>query len=1018
MAVRMRAFSFIIFPILLILALPASHAHAQNPPGIPLITEPSADGQIVNPADVHMETAPMNDPDPGDIHDCTDWEIRAASSNEVVWRAVCKSGVERVHVHLGDGEFSGSYRGRTELEYDASYRLFVRHRDQTGLYSAFAVRSFRTGSPAQIFPFALADVSASPPPRLVDENGADLILPAGSPAAALHLETGTGDLLFALRGKDGFGNEIIDAAPLARHEPVRVMIAAGSASINLPQAQVLFTDGDGLDRSIYLPPLALSPSMQAFFWISAEGSSFIGDADQTAPDFSELAQGAPVPWRAAQPGYKVEIVARGFQLPVNIAFKPNAGTQPHDPCFYVTELYGTIKVVTRDGSVHDYAGNLLNFSPTGDFPGSGEQGLSGLAIEPLTGDVFAAMLYDARPPNGPHYPKVVRFHSNDGGLTAATQTTVLDMPGENQGQSHFISNLSLGPDGKLYVHMGDGFDAGTALNLNSFRGKILRVNLDGTPPADNPFYDPGDGINAKDYVFAYGFRNPFGGAWRAADQSLYEVENGPDRNDRFAKVQRGGNYGWNGTGASMSAHAIYNWTPPHAPANLAFIQPQTFGGSGFSEKKWDRAFVTESGPTWASGPQALGKRIVEFELDASGRLRTGPNSFVEYTGTGKATAVGLAAGPDGLYFTDLYKDQDYRSPIDRGANVLRVQFIGQADFTANAVHGHPPFTVQFTDLSDVPSPSSWLWSFGDGDSSRARNPVHTYMQNGAFNVRLTVGGARGAAIAQKNGFITAGGVLRPGLMAEYYGNIDFTGNKLLRTDLTVNFDWGAASPLPGVAADNFSVRWTGFVEPRYSETYTFSALVDDGVRLWIDDRPIIDAWYDQAATLHQGAVALLAGRRYRLRLEFYERGGLAVAKLLWSSASQAQEIIPKDRLHHIHYSSNSPNAQPATFSLLQNYPNPFSATDGAASTGSGTNIEFSLAHESLVQLRIYDALGREVAALIDDAVYLPGDYALRWDGANARNAKVESGLYFCKMSATPRAGGPAQTATRKIILLK
>ncbi len=1016
MAVSMRHFQPVLISILLLSALQANPSHAQNPPNAPSITEPASDRQIVNPADVHMETAPMSDPDPGDTHDCSDWQIQTLASGESIWQAQCKAGVEKVHLHLGDGDFVGSLAGRTELLYETSYLLRVRHRDQSGRYSPFAERSFRTGSPAEIFPFELADISESPWPRLVDETGTNLILPAGSPAAVARLEASTGDLLVAIRGKDGGSNEIINATPLGGHQPVRAVVSASNGGLTLPQFQFLFTDGDGLDRTIYLPPLALPPSTQIYFWISAGGSSFSGNANQTAPDFSSLAQGAPVPWRMAQPGYKVEIVAKGFQLPVNIAFKPGAGTQPKDPFFYVTELYGTIKVVTRDGSVSDFANNLLNFEPTGNFPGSGEQGLSGIVVEPLTGDVFAALLYDAAPPNGPHYPKVVRLHSNDGGLTAATQNTILDMPGESQGQSHFISSLSIGADGKLYVHMGDGFNAGTALNLNSFRGKILRVNLDGTPPPDNPFYDSSDGINAKDYIFAYGFRNPFGGAWRAADGFLYEVENGPDRNDRFAKVERGGNYGWNGTGQSMSTNAIYNWTPPRAPANIAFIQPQTFGGSGFSEKKMDRAFITESGPTWASGPQALGKRIVEFDLDANGRLRAGPGNFVEYTGTGKATAVGLAAGPDGLYFTDLYKDQDYDSPIDRGANVLRVKFVGQSDFAADVVHGYPPFTVQFTDLSDVPAPAGWLWSFGDGDSSRAQNPVHTYTKNGEFNVRLMVTGARGAAVAQKNSFITAGGVLRVGLMGEYFDNVDFTGNKLVRTDLAVNFDWAATAPHPALPADNFSVRWSGFIAPRFSETYTFSTLVDDGVRLWIDDRPNIDAWFDQAATLHNGAITLIAGRRYRIRMEYYERGGQAVAKLFWSSPSQAQEFIPKERLHHLHYSTGSAGVQPEIFSLRQNYPNPFSL---ASTTGfAGTVIEFSLARESRVRLHLYDLLGREVATLINDALYQPGDYAVRWEGADANNVKVESGLYFYKLIATPRDGNPVQTATRKVVVLR
>ena len=220
-----------------------------------------------------------------------------------------------------------------------------------------------------------------------------------------------------------------------------------------------------------------------------------------------------MPWTAAS-GYRVEVVATGFQLPVNIAFVPNPGSDLDDPLYYVNELYGTIKVVRRDGTVSDYATNLLNFNPTGNFPGSGEQGLAGLVVDPLSGDVFASMVYSSV--NGvedvPHYPKVVRFHSTDGGLTAATQTTILNMVGEEQGQSHQVSNLTIGPDGKLYLHNGDGFNASTAQNLNSYRGKVLRLNLDGTAPSDNPFYNAANGINSQDYVYAYGFRNPFGGA--------------------------------------------------------------------------------------------------------------------------------------------------------------------------------------------------------------------------------------------------------------------------------------------------------------------------------------------------------------------------------------------------------------------------------------------------------------------------------------------------------------------------
>lgn len=465
-------------------------------------------------------------------------------------------------------------------------------------------------------------------------------------------------------------------------------------------------------------------------------------------------RGAILPWTVHQPGFVVEPFATGFQLPVNIAFVPDPGDQPGDPFFYVTELYGIVKVVTRNGTVSDYATDLLNFNPTGEFPGSGEQGLSGIVVDPISGDVFVTLLYDA---GGPHYPKVDRFSSVDGGFTAATQTTILDMFGESQGQSHQISNVTIGPDGKLYVHVGDGFDASTAQNLDSFRGKILRMNLDGTAPTDNPFYDAGNGINARDYVFAYGVRNPFGGAWRSADGFHYEVENGPAR-DRFARIVEGRNYLWDGTDSSMNNFALYVWVPATAPVNLAFVQPDLFGGSGFPAEKMDHAFVSESGPTWATGPQTRGKRISEFVIDTNGVLVSGPTDLISYDGTGKATVVALAAGPDGLYFSDFYKDENFVSPIDRGSNIHRVRFVGAVNFAADVTNGPAPLTVQFTDTSSVPGPTAWAWDFGDGGTSDQQNPMHTFNSNGAYSVELSVTGTNGISTLVKPGFIIVGQV--------------------------------------------------------------------------------------------------------------------------------------------------------------------------------------------------------------------------------------------------------------------
>ena len=89
-----------------------------------------------------------------------------------------------------------------------------------------------------------------------------------------------------------------------------------------------------------------------------------------------------MPFAVAQAGFIIEQVGSGYRLPVNIAFVPNPGPNPTDPLYYVTELYGSIQVVTRDGVKHQFATGLLDYNPTGPISGSGEQGLTGIAVQP------------------------------------------------------------------------------------------------------------------------------------------------------------------------------------------------------------------------------------------------------------------------------------------------------------------------------------------------------------------------------------------------------------------------------------------------------------------------------------------------------------------------------------------------------------------------------------------------------------------------------------------------------------
>ena len=503
-----------------------------------------------------------------------------------------------------------------------------------------------------------------------------------STAPSLQVETYASDPFLRVVGRDANGNTVSHFAALPEHEAVRVVLDAGSRALSLPQSDLQVVGEDGQTYTIFLPAIDLSAGGSIAFCVANSGATYFCDTSDSSPDFSSLAREAAldIPFIVNRPGFVIEEVGADYRLPVNIAFVPDPGPDPDDPLYYVTELYGSIQVVTRDGSRSTFATGLLDYNPAGPISGSGEQGLTGLAVRrsPTDSDIYelyVGMLWDnGNPPGGAsHYPKVERISSVAGGLSMDSRTVLLNMQPETQGQSHQISNISIGPDGKLYVHNGDGFDASTAQDLDQYRGKILRMNLDGSPPEDNPFYNAANGINARDYVFSYGLRNPFGGAWRASDGKHYQVENGPSI-DRFSQANRGVNYGWDGSNGSMTINAIYNWSPASAPVNITFVQEETFHGSQLPFDMRDHAFVSQSGVTYATGPQSTGKRLTEFELDENGDLVSGPDSLLEYVGTGKFTVAALAAGPDGLYFSTLYEDSGITGPTAIGAKIYRVRY--------------------------------------------------------------------------------------------------------------------------------------------------------------------------------------------------------------------------------------------------------------------------------------------------------------------------------------------------------
>ncbi len=142
----------------------------------------------------------------------------------------------------------------------------------------------------------------------------------------------------------------------------------------------------------------------------------------------------------------------------------------------------------------------------------------------------------------------------------------------------------------------------------------------------------------------------------------------------------------------------------------------------------------------------------------------------------------------------------------------------------------------------------------------------------------------------------------PGLLETYFRGSDLDNVKTVARRIVscIDFDPGSTTPsgFEPMSLEPFSVRWSGFVQPAYSEIYTFSLQSSGGVRLWIDHTLVIDRWTDPGSAPLSGSIPLTAGVRYPIRLEYYGRSGRPLARLSWSSESQPSQTVPASRLWH------------------------------------------------------------------------------------------------------------------------
>ena len=213
-------------------------------------------------------------------------------------------------------------------------------------------------------------------------------------------------------------------------------------------------------------------------------------------------------------------------------------------------------------------------------------------------------------------------------------------------------------------------------------------------------------------------------------------------------------------------------------------------------------------------------------------------------------------------------------------------------------------------LSDA-TPGTAIYYTLDGTPPTTNSLLYTGPFSLTNNILVqaiaTASGAVNSGVASASFVNTASAGNGVGLLGQYWTNTasgDFTNvlfnvpATLTRTDAVVNFNWSTNGPDPTIGQTNFAAQWTGSVQSQYNETYTFTVVADDGVRLWINGQLLVDNWTAQSsAVTNSGNITLNAQQLYNIQLDYFQGSSNAVAQLLWSSPSTAQAIIPQTQLY-------------------------------------------------------------------------------------------------------------------------
>jgi len=602
--------------------------------------------------------------------------------------------------------------------------------------------------------------------------------------------------------------------------------------------------------------------------------------------------------------YRVDTLARAplSQYPVSIAFLP--GT---DGRFLFTEKNsGRIRLYDRGIRVEPFAAFAVEEE--------GEQGLLGIAVDPrYPEEPFVYVVYTRIIDRS---NVLVRIRDSSG--VGLDPTTLLIVPREDDGAANNGGSLHFGPDGKLYLGLGDYGVASNAQDIESkrnYRGKILRLNDDGSIPGDNP-------ISGRPF-WSYGHRNPLGFTFDGATGAMYCVESGTGARNELYRVPRGANLGWSPSVRDgrqerpAVVRSLYCFAGFYQPALTSIVM---YRARGFPRLQGKLLFGGHANPTMWSGTITAG----------------GDSLLIEPFFRSNAGYADIQVSPDGSI---IFTNGPYISsrilqlvPVAPGflSTPLSLATEGIEYSYTPSFSGTPPSLtlVQGPEGMLVDS-ATWTlrWTPARSQAVTARHAVALRAENGAgfAEQRFTVQ------------VININDPPSPPVLREPRDNRTYT---FLDADPEVIFRW-----TPSEDADADTVQYTVQIDT----VGTFTSLFRR------------DSLVIGADSLH-----VVLPRRNG---EYFWRVLASDGKVGTASTPAVQKlmliVLPPPL-------SRSDRERQKDTMLAQNFPNPFNPA---------TSIQYVILRAGFVRLSVFNLLGQEVATLFE-GVQEAGTYEVEFTKAN------------------------------------